>query len=262
MRTILLAFFLLCTPLHAQDLLPEPKLGDNGMHVQPWFHEGFLELSDDLDEASGSGKDLLILFEQAGCPYCREMHKVNLRIPDIVDTVRSKFMVVQLDLRGSREVTDFDGEALEERDLARKWGVIFTPTLVFIPAEAADMEGDGKARAAVMMPGYFKPFHFETMLHFVADDAYRNGGDFQRYLNERADKLRAEGKDVTIWSPHRARRYSPALEQSPFVLPRRGVLKISAHWLDGHLARLRQNGSPHMEQGAAIRGALFDVQTG
>ncbi|WP_417684466.1 thioredoxin family protein [Roseibium sp.] len=183
----------------ASEQLPEPALGDNGLHVQSWFHEGFLELADDLEEAGNSGKDLLILIEQAGCPYCREMHKVNLRIPAVVDYIKENFLVVQLDMRGSREVTDLDGAAMEEREIVRKWGVAFTPTLIFVPSDAVEGEGTVRQRAAMVMPGYFKPFHFDTMMHFIAEDAYQNGGDFQRYLDERAAKLRAEGKDVDVW---------------------------------------------------------------
>ena len=200
MRCLLavLTCLLLAMPVLADETAEAP-VGANGLHTQAWFHEGFLELGDDLAEAADAGKDLVILIEQAGCPYCRELHRVNLRNPEIATTMKDNFMVVQLDLRGSREVVDFDGETMEERELVRKWGVLFTPTLLFVPADAVDISGDGKARAAVIMPGYFKPFHFDTMLHFVASDAYQNGGDFQRFLNERAAKLRAEGKDVTIW---------------------------------------------------------------
>lgn len=182
----------------ADDLLPEPALGDNGLHVQSWFHDGFLELADDLQEAADSGKDLLILVEQPGCPYCREMHQVNLRIPRIVDYMQANFLVVQLDMRGSREVTDMDGAALAEGALVRKWGVTFTPTMIFIPAEATDAQGTARERAVMVMPGYFKPFHFDTMLHFIAEDAH-DGGDFQRYLDNRAAELRAKGEDVDIW---------------------------------------------------------------
>ena len=183
----------------AQERLPEPALGDNGLHIQSWFYEGFLELADDLQEAADADKDLLILVEQPGCPYCREMHQVNLRIPAIVDYMKAHFLVEQLDMRGSREVTDMDGEAMEEREVVRKWGVTFTPTLIFIPKEAAGGEGTARERAVMVMPGYFKPFHFDTMMHFIAEDAYKDGGDFQRYLDERARKLRADGKDVDIW---------------------------------------------------------------
>ncbi|WP_417680093.1 thioredoxin family protein [Roseibium sp.] len=194
-----IAGLLIATGAAAADRLPEPRLGDNGLHIQDWFHEGFLELEDDLATAAEEGKDLLIIVEQPGCPYCREMHQVNLRIPQIVDGIKDNFLVVQLDMRGSREVTDMDGTAMEERDLVRKWGVTFTPTLIFIPKEAADGSGNAKERAVMVMPGYFKPFHFDTMMHFIASDAYQNGGDFQRYLDDRAAKLRAEGKDVDIW---------------------------------------------------------------
>lgn len=194
-----IAGLLLATGAPAEDRLPEPKLGDNGLHIQSWFHEGFLELEDDLATAADEGKDLLILVEQPGCPYCREMHQVNLRIPQIVEYIQENFQVVQLDMRGSREVTDMDGTATEERTLVRDWGVNFTPTLIFVPKEAIDGSGNAKERAVMVMPGYFKPFHFDTMMHFIADDSYRNGGDFQRYLDDRAATLRAEGKDVDIW---------------------------------------------------------------
>lgn len=191
---------LICTTgVIADGRLPETWVGDNGLHTQDWFHDGFLELGDDLLEAAEADKDLLILIEQPGCPYCRELHGVNLRIPSIVATMKENFLVVQLDMRGAREVIDLDGEALEERKLVRKWGVNFTPTMIFIPADAINVDGDGKSRSVMMMPGYFKPFHFDTMLNFIASGSYRDGGDFQRYLDARAAQLRKEGKDVTIW---------------------------------------------------------------
>ena len=56
----------------------EPEVGDNGLHTQPWFLDSFLELADDLSEAAGEGKKFAVIWEQRGCPYCREMHRVNL----------------------------------------------------------------------------------------------------------------------------------------------------------------------------------------
>lgn len=182
----------------AEKLLPAPELTDSGLYHQDWFHEGFLELPDDLEEAAADGKDLIILVEQAGCPYCRELHQVNLRIPPIVEKLQADYLTMQIDLRGSREVVDMDGETLEERDLVRKWGIIFTPTVVIIPAEATDGEGNGAERSVFKMPGYFKPFHFDTMLHYVSSDAYQSQ-DFQRYLDGRAQEQRAGGKKVKIW---------------------------------------------------------------
>ncbi len=184
----------------AGEKLPAAELADNGLHVQPWFLESFLDIGEDLAEAGADGKKLVVFIEQAGCPYCREMHEVNLRDPEIVAYLNEHFVSVQLDLRGSREATDFDGEALEERDLAKKWGTIYTPTLIFFsPDKAGDGDQSGRELAVSVMPGYFKPFHFRTMLEYVADGHYATGKHFQTFVDERAKALRDKGEKVDIW---------------------------------------------------------------
>lgn len=158
-----------------------------------------LDLGEDLSEAVDAGKGLVVIFEQNGCPYCRELHRVNLRDREIVDYIRDRFEIVQLDLYGAREVTDFDGQAMEERDLAKRWNVIFTPTVLFF-SKQTDLSGDkqGSELSAMTVPGYFKPFHFVSMFEYVADGHYRND-HFQKFLNARADRLCAQGKDVSVW---------------------------------------------------------------
>lgn len=74
------------------------------MYIQPWFHEGFLDLGEDFAEAEAQGKRLMVVWEQRGCPYCKRMHEVNLRIPRIVDMMKNDFVIVQLNLWGDREV--------------------------------------------------------------------------------------------------------------------------------------------------------------
>lgn len=180
------------------ELLPEPRLGDDGLHVQDWFLQSFLDIGEDLAEAQANGKGLVVVFEQSGCPYCREMHRVNLRDAAIVEQIRATFDVLQLDLRGSRAVTDTDGEELPERELARKWGVVFTPTLVFIPKDADPAGKPANTTAAAVMPGYFKPFHFASMFDYVATGAWRDR-HFQDFITARAEKLREEGAEVEIW---------------------------------------------------------------
>ena len=94
-------------------------------------------MTEDLGEAAEPGKHLAILWAQRGCPYCREMHRVNFADPEIRSFIQKNYVVFQMDLWGSREVTDFDGEVLEERAMARKWGVHFTPTIMFFAADPA-----------------------------------------------------------------------------------------------------------------------------
>ncbi len=170
-------------------------LGDDGLHKQPWFVDSFLTLADDVEEAAAEGKRLVVFFEQRGCPYCAEMHEVNLARPEISDFIQEHFFVVQLDLWGSREVVDLDGEAMEERDLARKWHVNFTPSVVFFGT--AEEVASGKGEVA-RMPGYFKPFHFMSMFEFVQSGSYQTEG-FQRFLQTKFEELKKKGIDPDVW---------------------------------------------------------------
>jgi thioredoxin-related protein len=174
-------------------------MGDDGMYHQSWFLESFLDLREDLAEATQQGKRLVIMWEQKGCPYCRETHLVNLADPDTNKYIRENFVILQLNLWGSREVIDFDGKAMEERALARRWGVIFTPTIMFMDDDAKTAAGkSGDKVEVVRMPGYFKPFHFVSMFEYVKAKAYKSQ-HFQKFLQAKADKMRAEGKEVKLW---------------------------------------------------------------
>jgi thioredoxin-related protein len=187
--------------LAAGGALPLADIGEDGMYIQPWFHESFLDLSEDLAEAEAEGKRLMIVWEQRGCPYCKRMHEVNLRIPRIVDTLKSDFMVIQLNLWGDREVTDFDGEVLKEKDLANKWRVMFTPTLQFFPATAKELGGQsGVTGEVVRIPGYFKPFHFYFLLRYAKTGGYETEPSFQRWLGGIGEKLEEKGVTYDLYA--------------------------------------------------------------
>ncbi len=183
------------------DMLPAPELGEDGMYTQPWFHDSFLYLNEDLAEAEADGKRLMILWEQRGCPYCKRMHEVNLRIPEIIDSIENDFMVIQLNMWGDREVMDFDGEVLKEKELATKWRVQFTPTVQFFPATTAEIGGQsGKTAEVVRIPGYFKPFHFFFLLHYAKSGGYESEPNFQRWLGGIAEKLEAAGVHYDLYA--------------------------------------------------------------
>ena len=183
--------FMLALPLAAQEL------GDDGLHKQPWFFDSFLEMHDDLAEAAAEGKDLLILIEQAGCPYCRELHEVNFKRPEITDYIKAHYLVVQLDLFGARGTVDFDGQEIEERDLVDKWGAQFTPTTIIFSRENLNATS-AKDAEVFRLPGYLKPFHYMTALEYVTTGEYKNQ-TFQRYLKAKVTDLEAKGIKADIW---------------------------------------------------------------
>ena len=164
--------------------LEVPPLGDDGLHKPIWLRDTFKDLNEDLAEANAEGKRLLIIVEQRGCIYCTKMHEEIFPEPEIDALIRDTYFVVQMNLFGDVEVTDFDGESLPEKDMAVKWGVVFTPTMIFLPEEVA--EGQTAAQAAVVsMPGAFGKQTTAALLTWVKDHGYESGEHFQKYLAER-----------------------------------------------------------------------------
>lgn len=123
-----------------------------------------------------SKKPVIVLFERTFCGDCTEMHREGFTRPE-VRRLLERFRVVQLDLAS-------------QRSLARSMQVIYTPSLVFF-------EPGGKE--VFRAEGYLKPFHLASALDYVASEAYRTEPSFQRYVQKRADALRAGGARVDLW---------------------------------------------------------------
>jgi thioredoxin-related protein len=169
------------------------EIGEDGLHKQEWFAMTFRDISEDIEQARSEGKRLAITFEQRGCIYCRAMHEKLLSDPEVRDYIREHFMVVQYNMFGDEEVTDLDGEVLTEKTAARKWGYVFTPTIVFLPEEAP--EGGTVAQAAVAtMPGAFGKWTFLNMFRWVNEKGYESGEHFQHYHARIIAELRAQGR--------------------------------------------------------------------
>lgn len=190
MRRILLALTAICMAYGVQ----AAELGDDGMHIEPWFRDTFKDLGEDLAEANDEGKRLVLMFEQRGCIYCSKMHKEVYSDPEVISMIEDNYFVVRLNLHGDVEVTDFDGEVLSEKAMARKWGILFTPTVMFLPEEVED--GLSAPQAAVAsMPGAFSKGTTLDLMTWVLEKRYLLDGDedFQRYHARRIQE-RNDGK--------------------------------------------------------------------
>ena len=151
----------------------EAILTDDGLYRQPWFLESFLELADDLAGASANNKRFVVIWELRGCPYCKQTHLVNFAKPEIEAFIRAHFEILQLNIVGSREVTDFDGTKLPEKELAGKYGVRFTPTLQFFAESASQLaQRRPREREVARVQGYQQPAQFLATFRFVAERGY------------------------------------------------------------------------------------------
>ena len=133
-------------------------LGDDGLHKEPC-------------------KRLMVIIEQRGCIYCKKMHEEVFSVEEVGNYITDNFFVVQINMFGDVEVTDFDGEALPEKDMVKKWGALFTPMILFMPQEVA--EDASAARVAVAtMPGAFGRHTTFNMLNWVVE---KGDEPFQKY---------------------------------------------------------------------------------
>ncbi len=160
--------------------LSAAEIGDDGLYKQDWFSVTFRDLAEDLEAANDEGKRLVMFFEQRGCIYCKEVHEKVLSDPEVRDFIEANFMVVQYNLYGDEEVFDFDGQALTEKTAARKWGVLFTPTILFMPEQATDNKSAQELAVAVM-PGAFRKGTFLDMFKWVHQKGYAGDEGFQQY---------------------------------------------------------------------------------
>ena len=168
------AMLLLTLPVAAAEI------GEDGLHKQPWMPVTFKDMTEDLETAADEGKRLAIIFEQRGCIYCKKLHEEVFADPEVAAYIQENFMVVQMNLFGDEEVTDFDGEALPEKEMAKRWGVVFTPTILFMPETAPDDRTAGQA-AVSMMPGAFQKGTTLHMFQWVAEKGYEGDEHFQKY---------------------------------------------------------------------------------
>ena len=168
------------------------EMGDDGLHKPDWLRDTFKDLQEDYEEAKAEGKRMLIIVEQRGCLYCRDMHENTFTDERVKTLLEDAYFPVQLNLHGDIDIVDLDGEELSEKEAARKWGVLFTPTMILLPMEA-DLNTSATAQAAAVMPGAFSAGTTLDLLTWVKEERYldQSEEDFQRYharmIRERDD---------------------------------------------------------------------------
>ena len=180
LRTTTAALALVLAAIPAVVPAAGAELGEDGLHKQPWFTTSFKDVAEDMADARAAGKRLAIVFEQRGCIYCAKLHEEVLSDPKVADYIKENFVVVQYNLFGDEEVTDTDGESLSEKEAARKWRVVYTPTFLFLPEEVRQGEDAGRAAVATM-PGAFGKGTTLNMFRWVAEKGYAGEEHFQKY---------------------------------------------------------------------------------
>ena len=170
---------------YAEYLAKRGVAGEGALTPQDFFAKG----TPDLARLRKAGKPLAVLFEQKGCRECLELHREGFARPEVRALI-PRFSFVQLDLAGARAVVTPDGGPSNEREWAMALRVTYAPSFVFFDAGGTEV---------FRAEGYLRPFHLASALDYVASGGYRREPSFQRFIQARADSLRASGKPVDLW---------------------------------------------------------------
>jgi thioredoxin-related protein len=84
-------------------------------------------LADELAAALGRGEPLVVMVSLEGCPFCavaRNSYLAPLRAEGRLD-------IVQVDMRTTRPLKDFQGQALTHDEMTRRWAIKLAPTVLF-----------------------------------------------------------------------------------------------------------------------------------
>jgi thioredoxin-related protein len=139
-----------------------------------------------LAQKSGA-RPLLVLFERTHCASCDELHRDAFRRREVTDLI-VKFDVVRLTPKDGASIVTPAGRQTTIDAWSRELNIAYFPTLVFFDDGAEVFRVESFAR----------PFHLASALDYVASGAYRKQPSFQRFIQARADDLRARGYTVDL----------------------------------------------------------------
>ncbi len=177
--TVILLLLLPWLPLGAADQPARGQITGGAIHEAPsWFKESFLDIAEDVDEASEADKHVLLFFQLNACPYCDRMLRESFESEPLQSLIQTHFDAIAINVKGDRDIAFNDEIEVTEKELSEILNVRATPAILFMDADN---------RTVARVNGYRAPERFRQVLEYVSTKAYQNGklGDF---LQARLDK--------------------------------------------------------------------------
>lgn len=158
-----------------------------------WFKSSFLNFAEDVAEAAEEGKRVMIYFGQNNCPYCRRLHETGFNDPSMRAYWLEHFDSVAVNIFGDLDTAWIDGDSGSEKELARRLGIQFTPTLLFL-----DEQGGIVAR----IDGYRPPQWLRTALEYAAGGNNPDDLPFDIYMHENTQNEKEQQSAAVLGLPH------------------------------------------------------------
>ncbi|MEJ1410690.1 MAG: thioredoxin fold domain-containing protein [Candidatus Sedimenticola sp. (ex Thyasira tokunagai)] len=160
----------------------QPAAAAGELHNESFFAKPPYDLSK-------GEKPVALFFEQPQCPNCDKLHKEVLTDPAIRELV-GRFDAIQLDMWSNTPVITPDGKKTTARKWARELEVNFAPSVVLLDRQQGEV---------IRSEAVFKRFHTESIFDYLLSGGFKHQPSFQRYITERAEAIREQGRDVNLW---------------------------------------------------------------
>jgi len=176
---LLLVITTVSSPAFPADSGTRGKITGGVLHPPPaWFKESFLEIADDVDDASEAGKHVLLFFELNGCPYCDRMLRESFETEPLSSYIQQHFDVIAVNIQGDRDIAFNEDISVTEKELGEVLKVTSTPALLFL---------NQNNNTIVRINGYRAPERFQQVLEFVATKSYQTT-KLADYLQAKLDR--------------------------------------------------------------------------
>ncbi|SFV63556.1 thioredoxin SoxW [hydrothermal vent metagenome] len=146
-----------------------------------WFKSSFLDLEEDINDATKKGKNIIIYFHQNGCPYCAKLIRDNFHNPVLVKKIKQNFEVIEINMFGDRELTDWNGKEFNEKTFAEHLKIQFTPSLLFLNPEK---------QIVLRLNGYQSTKKMHQVLDYLISKKYKT----QTFANYKYNNKKTTGK--------------------------------------------------------------------
>ncbi|MEW8524933.1 MAG: thioredoxin fold domain-containing protein [Candidatus Thiodiazotropha endolucinida] len=162
----------------------QPVASTGKLHRDP----NYLQPPMDLRRPTGADRPLLVLMEMKQCPPCDELHQDILPQPALRESLQG-FDVALVDIWSAEELVTPDGKRMKATKWAESLGIQYAPSMLFF---------DGSGREIFRSEAYLRTFHTHAVIDYVGSGSYRDQPNFQRFVQARADEMRARGEVVDL----------------------------------------------------------------
>ncbi len=138
-----------------------------------------------------SDKPVMLVFSETPCAECDELEQMLNKEP--VKSASQQFHIIRASIYSKQPVIDLNGRKTDYAQWAEQLQIKHTPSEIFLVKQGQTW------KEIFRNESYLRTFHFESVLLYVAEGHYKKYPEFQRYIHDRVDQLRKQGKTIDLW---------------------------------------------------------------